>query len=106
MIEEIGKKVSNMNKNSSFKMRIVLDICLFGLVLFSPWWVTVVVISALILYYNHYYEALFAALMFDSLYGVQLVFFKQFEFVVTLYVMVFLMFSLFLKRRLAFYSCR
>lgn len=52
-------------------VRIITDICIFIGVLTLPWWLSVMLLMACIIYFPLYIEALFLAFLFDTLYATQ-----------------------------------
>ena len=50
--------------------RITADIILLLCILFTPWWITIILVLALAFYFKSYYEFIIAAVLTDMLYGV------------------------------------
>ena len=82
-------------------LRILVDVVVLIAVFFLPWWFFLILIPLLIFYFSAYYEILFFALLLDGLYGVSD---KLWNVPFLLYASLVFLVSLYLKRRLAFYS--
>ena len=84
------------------KLRFFCTILLLVLIFLSPWWLTFAVALALIFYFRRYYEAFFAAFLFDLLYNTSrthLFFFAGLATVAVSFVLI-----EWLKKRLSLYE--
>jgi len=67
--ETLGKKLE----------RIIADVLLFFIVLFCPWWLSAAAVFCCIIYFQNYYEAFFAGIFMDALYGTDVISFHGFH---------------------------
>ncbi len=90
-------------KITQIKYRIIADVLIFSLIFVGPWWLSIVLISAGIFLFRHFYESLALAIFLDGLYSVPgVTFFGTGAFFTIIIVAIFLL-SIFLKTRLKFY---
>jgi hypothetical protein len=53
------------------RVRIAADVILFFSVLFFPWWVSCILALLGVFFFENFFEAFFAGMLIDSLYGTQ-----------------------------------
>lgn len=64
--------------------RILLDVAVFISLVLLPWWMTVLLVFVLLWYFPHFYEAIVAGFIIDSLYSAPLSSFGGFQLIFTL----------------------
>jgi hypothetical protein len=79
--------------------RIIAGIFIFLALVLLPWWMTFIFLLIAVIYFNFYYEAVFAGFLLDSLYGSPNFFSK---FIFTLIFGLLILVIEFLKKRLRF----
>lgn len=84
--------------------RIIIDILIFFAVLFLPPIFSVVVALFFLYYFKSFYEIIFIGLIIDILYGRPIANFYDFSYPATSIFGVLLISSIFIKKRLKFYS--
>jgi len=86
------------------KYRIIADILIFTLIFVGPWWLSIVLISAGIFLFRHFYESLALAIFLDGLHSVPGVTFFGTGALFTIIIAAVFLASIFLKTQLKFYS--
>ena len=84
-------------------LRIILNVLMFGSVLFFPWWFTIIIAICFLFAFNAY-EVLFWGLLADILYGVSTTNFFGIRFIFTIIFTLFFIGARILKKRLAYYD--
>lgn len=82
-------------------LRIIVDVLFFVALFFMPWWSLYIVVPLLVFYFSSYYEIFLYAVLFDGLYAVSD---HVWGMPFTLYTAGVFLVSLYLKKRLTFYS--
>lgn len=59
----------------------MVDIALFFLVLYAPWWMFTLFVVGGIVYFKNFYEAFFLGFLFDALYGTNIAPLHGFRFI-------------------------
>ena len=83
-----------------FLLRLTSYITILASVFFSPWWVSVVLLTACVFYFKWYWEGIFISLIYDTFYSIPISYLYNFEFVATLFAVVLFFILNFLKKRL------
>lgn len=86
--------------------RIFINIALFFSILYLPPIFPMVIAVFLLYYYESYYEIIFVGLFIDMLYGRSLANLHNFSYSMTLISAVLFISSIFIKKKLKFYSDR
>jgi len=90
--------------SQSIARRIIADFILFVSVFLSPWFITAPLGLIFLLYFYRYYEAIFAALMLDALFGLATPHLLNTPYIFTLFFSALFLVGEFLKPRLRFYT--
>ncbi len=84
--------------------KIISDIVLFLVILLCPWWLSIILGVALLFYFKSYSEIVLFALIMDIYYAKLAPSFNIFDYKTTLFFIVLLIISHFVKKHLKFYS--
>ena len=84
--------------------RIIFDILLFLSVLVCPWWFTALFSIAILYYLKNFNEIVLFGLVMDILYGRLSATFHWYDYKFTLFFLILLLTSYFIKKRLKFYN--
>lgn len=84
--------------------RLILNILLFLFIITCPWWVSVLFALFILYYLRTFNEIILYGLVMDILYGRFSPHFHLFDYKFTLFFLLLLLSSLFIKKRLKFYS--
>ncbi len=84
--------------------KIISDTVLFLVILLCPWWLSVILGVALLFYFKNYSEIVLFGLIMDIYYTKLAPSFNIFDYKITLFYLVLLIASYFIKKRLKFYS--
>lgn len=75
-------------------LRVVLDILLFLSLILLPWWLTTLIVVALLFYFPKFYEAIFAGFFMDAVFATSTSTLADFQFFfTTLYILLFIIFE-------------
>ena len=83
--------------------RISINILLFISTLYFPWWVTIA-IGVLLLTLHTGVELLFWGIFADALFGTQLSYFYNVQYIFTLTFFVLIFIAVYIKRKMIFYN--
>jgi len=89
-----------MMPDKTFLLRIGADVLLLISIFFLPWWISLGLAAIFVFYFAWYYEILCAGFFIDSLYGSGIETFHGFVFVATLFGILLLLISLYVKSRI------
>ena len=81
-------------------IRILVGIVYLTIALISPWWLFLGITFALVLLFDSYYESILVGFILDTIYGLPLKVFSEFQFVFISYSAVIIIFLFFLKKRI------
>lgn len=82
---------------------ITLGILLFLFIITCPWWVTVIFALVILYYLKSFNEIVIFGLLMDIMYGNFSAHFSIWDFKFTLFFLILLLSSFFIKKRLRFY---
>lgn len=84
--------------------RIIFDILVFVSAIVAPWWFTAIFSIAVLYYFKNFNEIVLFGLVMDILYGRLSVAFHWYDYKFTLFFLILLLTSYFIKKRLKFYN--
>jgi hypothetical protein len=84
--------------------RIIFDILLFISAIAAPWWFTGIFSIAILYYFKNFNEIILFGLVMDILYGRLADTFHWYDYRFTLFFLILLLTSFFIKKRLKFYD--
>lgn len=73
-----------MAQKIAINMRLLLDIILLLYALHFPWWITSILVLAMMLYYDRYYEAIVIGFIIDVIFGSAGADYEGFSFIFTI----------------------
>ncbi len=84
--------------------RIIFDVLLFISALTCPWWFTALFSIAILYYFKNFNELILFGLIMDILYGRLSANFHWWDYKFTVFFLILLISSIYIKKRLKFYS--
>jgi hypothetical protein len=84
--------------------RIIFDILLFISAIVAPWWFTGIFSIVILYYFKNFNEIILFGLVMDILYGRLADTFHWYDYRFTLFFLILLLTSFFIKKRLKFYD--